>query len=158
MIGTESDFNSESVNYYNSTGIGYGTRVTASNEVRLGNNEVETLFCMGATAPTTSEPNMYVDPVTGQIMRCAAPPKSPVTVNDPGQTIEGQAAITVTFTVPQARKGKTVYISPDGELPDGIVMAYARVKTDGVVETKFTNITGQRISVPAMQYFISVIQ
>jgi hypothetical protein len=58
--------------YINSTAIGYGAFITASNQVRLGNGNVETFYCKGAyTAESTSAPNMYVSSF-GQIMRSTA--------------------------------------------------------------------------------------
>ena len=56
-------------NLTNATAIGYNVKVNASNQVRLGDNNVTSLYSMGAYASTTSiAPNMYVS-ATGQIMR-----------------------------------------------------------------------------------------
>jgi hypothetical protein len=49
--------------------IGYQAIAGRSNEVVLGNSDIETFFCQGAYASTTTEqPNMYVNS-SGQIMR-----------------------------------------------------------------------------------------
>ncbi|MFH2096882.1 MAG: hypothetical protein ABIJ16_14325, partial [Bacteroidota bacterium] len=56
----------------NSIGIGSSVTVTASNQVRLGNANITTLYCQGAyAATTTSSPNLFVNS-TGQIMRSSA--------------------------------------------------------------------------------------
>ncbi len=67
LIGSGSDVSSNAIS--NATGIGYNTLVTGSNQVRLGNNDVTSLFCQGAYNATTANPsNLYVD-ASGQIMR-----------------------------------------------------------------------------------------
>jgi uncharacterized protein (TIGR02145 family) len=54
----------------NSTSIGNGANASADNEIRLGNNDVNSLVCKGVSETTTENPaNVYVNPVTGQIMR-----------------------------------------------------------------------------------------
>ena len=52
-------------------------QATSSDQVRLGNNDIQTLFCMGAYNSTTDTeaPNLYVSP-SGQIMRVVAPAES----------------------------------------------------------------------------------
>ncbi len=58
--------------YTNSTVIGNGAIMTASNQVKLGNGSIETFYCMGAYYSTNSSaPNMYVNS-SGQIMRSTA--------------------------------------------------------------------------------------
>jgi trimeric autotransporter adhesin len=57
------------VNFTNVTALGYAAQATASNQVRLGNINVTSLFCQGAYAATSStNPNLTVD-ANGQIMR-----------------------------------------------------------------------------------------
>lgn len=59
-------------NFNNTTVIGAQSTATASNQVRLGNENITSLFCKGAWAATTTNPsNLYVDP-NGQIMRSTA--------------------------------------------------------------------------------------
>lgn len=56
----------------NATAIGYNATASASNEMRLGNNSIDALYCMGAyTATNATAPNMYVNS-SGQIMRSTA--------------------------------------------------------------------------------------
>jgi hypothetical protein len=53
----------------NATAIGYNAAATASNEIRLGNGTISTLFCMGAyNATSATAPNLFVNS-SGQIMR-----------------------------------------------------------------------------------------
>lgn len=61
--------NFSTVNYSNCVAIGDSLIVSASNQVRLGNNNVTSLYCMGAYNSTTAlAANLYVSS-TGQIMR-----------------------------------------------------------------------------------------
>lgn len=61
-------------NLTNATAIGNGAIATASNEVRIGNDDVSSLyFGTGDNlAETDSVPNMFYDQSTGQIMRSTA--------------------------------------------------------------------------------------
>jgi len=69
----------------NTIAIGSGVTASASNEVRLGNDDITSLYCMGAYVATTSNAaNLYVDS-NGKIMRSAA--KGPA-----GGNVESQAA------------------------------------------------------------------
>lgn len=63
-----------------------------------------------------------------------------------------------TFTVPNAAKSGAVSVSPDIALSSGLLIAYARVSSDGLVEVKFTNTTFSTIDPLPMDYHISVIQ
>ena len=64
----------------------------------------------------------------------------------------------VDFSVTNAATSSTVYISPEQDLPDGIIIAYARVHSTGIVKVKFTNVTGAAIDPPSMNYYITVIR
>lgn len=58
--------------YSNSTAIGARAYISASNQVRIGDNNITSMYCMGAYAATTSiPPNMYISS-TGQILRSTA--------------------------------------------------------------------------------------
>ena len=68
-VGMGAFYSNSATSYTNSTAIGYASAITASNQVRLGNSSITTLFCKGAYAATTaSAANMYVS-AAGQIMR-----------------------------------------------------------------------------------------
>jgi hypothetical protein len=55
--------------YNNSTALGANAQITDNNQVRLGDDNITSLFCKGAYSTTTSNgPNLYVDNM-GQIMR-----------------------------------------------------------------------------------------
>jgi len=59
-------------NYTNATAIGNGATATSSNQMRLGNSSISSLYCQGAYASTTANaPNLYVN-ASGQIMRSTA--------------------------------------------------------------------------------------
>jgi hypothetical protein len=58
-LGTAADVSS--ANLTNSTAIGYNAKANASNQVRLGDDKILTLFCMGPYQQlTTEQPNMYI--------------------------------------------------------------------------------------------------
>jgi hypothetical protein len=61
------------------------------------------------------------------------------------------------FTVTGAAVDGTVYVSPDLELPDGFIIAYARVTATNTIEVKFTNITAASINPASMSFHITVI-
>jgi hypothetical protein len=164
MIGPEADFiASGTADYQNSTAIGYAAEVNASNQVRLGNNDIQTLYCMGAFNSTISgvNPNLYVDSA-GQIMRITLPPP---TSNQPIRTsvfidlpvMPAGHALKITVEVEGATPGNVVHVSPAGELPDGIVIAYARVTGPGHTEIKFTNILGQPVDPAGMNFDLAII-
>jgi len=60
--------------FTNTTALGYGAMTTASNQVRIGNANVNALYFGTANnlATTTDASNMYYDNATGQIMRSIA--------------------------------------------------------------------------------------
>ena len=69
-VGYSADFGAN--NLTNATAIGYNATATASDQVRLGDGNISTLFCMGAYNGTSaSVPNLVAD-ATGQIMRSTA--------------------------------------------------------------------------------------
>ena len=49
-------------------------------------------------------------------------------------------------------------VSPQAGLPDGLLIQYARVSTNGTVEVKFINTTLIPINLDPMNYYITVIQ
>jgi hypothetical protein len=161
MVGTDADFAPGApTDIYNSTALGYAAEVTESNQVRLGNNDIQTLYCMGAYNSTTEEsPNLYVSP-DGQIMRAYQPAKTPSlirkTVTYDVMVIPANSSLKVQFDFEGCQPGQTVCISPSAELPDGLVIAYARVSAPGKAEVKFTNATSQQVDPVQMDYFIVV--
>jgi len=62
------------------------------------------------------------------------------------------------FQVTGCQPGETVYVSPAAELPDGLVIAYARVSDPGTVEVKFTNTTVQAFDSVAMEFILTVLK
>lgn len=72
-------------------------------------------------------------------------------------SVAANASIIQTFTVTGALPGATVSISPNLALPDGLVIAYARVSAANTVEVKFTNTAAAAINPASMTYHITVI-
>jgi len=62
------------------------------------------------------------------------------------------------FTIAGANVGSTVYVSPELALPDGFLIAYARVSAANSVEVKFINVTGAAINPATMDFYITVIE
>jgi len=62
-----------------------------------------------------------------------------------------------TFTVVGANLVGTVYVSPSLELPDGLVIAYARVAAHHTVEVKFINVSLVTINAATTIFYITVI-
>ncbi len=63
-----------------------------------------------------------------------------------------------TFTITGAVIGSTVMISPDTELTDGLILAYARVSAANTIEVKFYNVSPANINMGAANFFITVIK
>ena len=80
------------------------------------------------------------------------------TVNQLVAAIGANSSGVETFLVPNAQPGSSVNISPDIPLPDGLIIAYARVSALNRVEVKFANVTGTIITPVASNYYISVIR
>jgi trimeric autotransporter adhesin len=83
----------EGTTYSNSTAIGYNAPITASNQVRLGDDNITSFICKGAYAATTTEsPNVYVD-ANGKLFRNNAtyinlrPTYTPTTSSDPAGNV-----------------------------------------------------------------------
>lgn len=62
------------------------------------------------------------------------------------------------FAVAGASVGATVHLSPQLDFPDGVMIIYARVKSEGIVEVKFWNHYNSTKNVPAMDWYITVIE
>ena len=62
-----------------------------------------------------------------------------------------------TFTVQGANLIGTVYVSPSLELPDGLIIAYARVAAHHSVEVKFINVGSVTINPATTVFYITVI-
>lgn len=74
-------------------------------------------------------------------------------------SIPANNSVKRTFTVPNAVIGAVVSVSPELELPDGIVISYARVVSAETVEVKFVNasLTPKDLKINGAKYFISVL-
>ncbi|HEY1007241.1 MAG TPA: hypothetical protein VGD92_08670, partial [Sphingobacteriaceae bacterium] len=63
-----------------------------------------------------------------------------------------------TVTVSGALPRSTAAVSPGSELPDGLIIAYARVIPGNMVEVKFTNVSAGTIDPPSIEFNITLIQ
>jgi len=73
-------------------------------------------------------------------------------------SIAAGAARIETFTITGAVIGSSVMISPDMELTDGLIIAYARVSAANTIEVKFFNASAANINLGAANFFITVIK
>ena len=72
-LGYQAGVASGSGNVQNTIAIGSGVQCNASNQIRLGNTSITTVFIPGINGNTTSNSaNVYIDPTTGQLMRSTA--------------------------------------------------------------------------------------
>ena len=62
------------------------------------------------------------------------------------------------FTVSGAREGATVSVSPGSDLPDGIVISYARVIADDTVIIKVQNATNVTQNFSGLSWHVTIIQ
>ncbi|HNY14604.1 MAG TPA: hypothetical protein PKI12_03635, partial [Bacteroidales bacterium] len=81
-----------------------------------------------------------------------------VTVSKDLPVIQANETYIETFSVPNANITGAVSISPWMELPNHLVICYARVVSSGVVEVKFKNTAPIPIDTPGMSWFIGIIQ
>jgi hypothetical protein len=63
----------------------------------------------------------------------------------------------VTFSVANAALNSSVYVSPATALPEGVIIAYARVSVVGTVEVAFYNVKTTAIDPAAMDFYITVV-
>ncbi len=80
------------------------------------------------------------------------------TVNIDLPAIGAGITSTLDFTVPNATSTATVMISPAANFTDGLVIASARVSAASTVSVKFTNTSGGIINMPAMDFYVTLIQ
>ena len=81
-----------------------------------------------------------------------------VTVVEDVPSIAPNTAVTVTFTVTNAQTNSAVYVSPDVDLPNGLVIGFARVSAANTVTMKLVNNTAVNLNPANMQYHIAVIR
>ena len=81
-----------------------------------------------------------------------------VTVNKDVPPIAAGGTSFQNFTVTNATLGGSVIISPSGTLNAGIVIGSARVINTNLVEVRFINTSGIAIDIPAMDFYVTVVQ
>ncbi len=82
--------------------------------------------------------------------------KSTVTGNI--ASIPAGNSATVTFTVANAAVTASVMISPGAALPDGLIIAYARVSAAGTVEVKFSNVSSSSTAAISQSFHITIVE
>ena len=79
-------------------------------------------------------------------------------IGDNLPSIEAGASFTRLFTVLGVEVNSSVIISPDISLPDGLIIAYARVPTTDFVEVKFVNHSAATINLANTMFHITAIK
>jgi len=73
-------------------------------------------------------------------------------------SIAAGASLTRSFTVLGVEVNSSVMISPDIALPDGLIIAYARVSSTDFVEVKFVNHSAATINLASTMFHITAIK
>ena len=60
--------------------------------------------------------------------------------------------------MPNTNVGSTVAVSPEADLPDGVVISYGRVSANGTVDVKFYNASGAAKDPASMRYFLTIVE
>lgn len=81
-----------------------------------------------------------------------------VTVNGDISSITSLDEGSLSLPVTNAAVNSTVYVSPNGGLPAGLILSYAYVSAANVVTIKFYNATGNTINPAARDFHITVIR
>lgn len=135
-----------------------------------------TIWYAGQGVPTnsTGKPNdFYLDGITGDVyskdltnvwVKFGA--SNPVNLKNANKLEVAGAAFSVpanspkiqTFTFTGAVVGNAAVCSPNFELPDGLMIAYARVVAADTIEVKFYNATGAPINVAAGNYELAIVK
>jgi trimeric autotransporter adhesin len=109
------DAYADKAGYTNTTALGYGTITTSSNQIRLGNANVSSLYFGTANnlaVTTDSIPNMYYDYSTGQIMRSTASASNSANnwnLTGNAGTVDGTNFIGTTDNVPLSFKVNNIF-------------------------------------------------
>lgn len=72
--------------------------------------------------------------------------------------VPANSTVTQTLVVSLPMASGSVIVSPEAALPDGLIIAYARLSTTTSAQVKFTNVTGSAINPPFMGFYVTVIQ
>jgi trimeric autotransporter adhesin len=159
-IGHDADVSSAALT--NATAIGANAFIAQSNSMVLGSISgingaiANTLVGIGTNTPTARldvDANFKLGN-TGSILNEII--KTTVVYDIVSLTV---GAVDIqTFTVNNAVAGSTVFISPNGALPNGVTISYARVSAANTVEVKFVN-AGTATQDPASNtFYITVIR
>lgn len=81
-----------------------------------------------------------------------------VTLAKDVSSIAAGGSLNVDFAVTNSALNSTVYISPETDLPNGMIIGYARVQAAGTVRVRFSNISAGAIDLANMDYYITVIR
>lgn len=81
-----------------------------------------------------------------------------VTIAKDVASIAANTTLGVDFAVTNSATTSTVFVSPENDLPNGIVIAFARVSAAGNVKVGFRNTTVAAIDPASMNYYITVVR
>jgi hypothetical protein len=98
---------------------------------------------------------VYLDWQTMSVPTSAA--GGSVLVDVPMPVIAQNSSATIIIDVPSAAMGDAVYASPQTTLPDGLVIAYARVKEGGKVELRLANVSAGALDGAVIPFSIGIV-
>jgi hypothetical protein len=147
--GTSGDFigTRDSKDFVVATNIVERMRVTAGGNVGIGviaptrKLEVSGTVRIGLAGTTIT--NIIKGSMTGNIPVIPASTSKLISFSLPGTV---------------AANSPTVMISPSSALPDGLLIAYARVSADGTVEVKFTNVSSTATTAISQNFHITIVE
>ena len=142
FVGSETGVLTPANTFTSATAIGSGALVPGSNTIQLGH--IGAKVSIGDNNAAGAQANLDIAGTTivgvkGTIIKNIIT-KSNFEVSF-GSEIAGFSSVPKEFVVPNAVVGSTVHVSPEFDLAAGIVIAYARVISPGVVRVVFTNTT-----------------
>jgi hypothetical protein len=163
LLGASSGFTTGG-SFTNSTAIGYNAKASASNQVRLGDDNITSLYCKGAYVSTITgvSANLYVSS-SGQIMRITGSLDSLSQTNSFSvkkslgtQQFLASSSKKINIRIAGAAIDQSVCVTPTMELPDGLVIAYSRVCDTDTVEVKFINVLPGEINMEELELTVTL--
>jgi hypothetical protein len=121
-----------------------------------GDQATNITYTLPTTAPTAN--GQVLTSTTNGVMTWSTSSIIKLTLSVNIGIIPANGYVNQTFTVSGATAGSSVAISPANDLPDNVVIAYARVSAADTVTVRFMNTGGGAQDLVSMNYYLSVIK
>jgi hypothetical protein len=141
---------------------GINFRADSSVQIRTGGNNTRlSINKSGNTGINTTSPQARLD-VNGTVIiganGTALNEIIKLTIAKDVASIAAGGSLNVDFAVANSSLNSTVYVSPETDLTNGMIIGYARVSSAGNVRVRFSNVSGAAIDLANMNYYITVIR